>query len=134
MTGIPQAFSLTGRKALVTGTSGGLGRHFARVLAEAGAYVILAGRQADKMEALQDELRFLLITSQARIAQRDTPPADAVRTSEEDVWIRVHPSKEPKCVRCWHLRSDVGSDPRHPELCARCVVNVEGPGEERHFA
>ena len=33
-----------------------------------------------------------------------------------------------------HLRSDVGSDPRHPELCARCVVNVEGPGEERKFA
>jgi NADP-dependent 3-hydroxy acid dehydrogenase YdfG len=31
--------------------------HFARVLAEAGASVILAGRQADKMEALQDELR-----------------------------------------------------------------------------
>jgi NAD(P)-dependent dehydrogenase (short-subunit alcohol dehydrogenase family) len=31
--------------------------HFARVLAEAGASVILAGRQVDKMEALQDELR-----------------------------------------------------------------------------
>ena len=57
MTGIPQAFSLTGRKALVTGTSGGLGRHFARVLAQAGASVILAGRQADKMESLRDELR-----------------------------------------------------------------------------
>jgi isoleucyl-tRNA synthetase len=37
-------------------------------------------------------------------------------------------------VRCWHLRSDVGIDPRHPQLCARCVLNVEGPGEERHFA
>jgi NAD(P)-dependent dehydrogenase (short-subunit alcohol dehydrogenase family) len=57
VTGIPQTFSLVGRKALVTGTSGGLGCHFARVLAEAGASVILAGRQADKMAALQDELR-----------------------------------------------------------------------------
>jgi NAD(P)-dependent dehydrogenase (short-subunit alcohol dehydrogenase family) len=57
MTDIRQAFSLAGRKALVTGTSGGLGRHFARVLAEAGASVILAGRQAEKMEALRDELR-----------------------------------------------------------------------------
>jgi isoleucyl-tRNA synthetase len=50
------------------------------------------------------------------------------------VWIEVKPSTQPKCVRCWHLRADVGSDPRHPELCARCVVNVEGPGEERKFA
>jgi len=90
--------------------------------------------QAARLSELQDELRFVLITSQARIALRDTPPPAAVRTSEEDVWIRVHPVTEPKCVRCWHLRSDVGSDPRHPELCARCVLNVEGPGEERHFA
>jgi isoleucyl-tRNA synthetase len=50
------------------------------------------------------------------------------------VWIEVVPSTQPKCVRCWHLRSDVGIDPRHPELCARCVLNVEGPGEERRFA
>jgi isoleucyl-tRNA synthetase len=54
--------------------------------------------------------------------------------SREGVWIEVKPSSQPKCVRCWHLRSDVGSDPSHPELCARCVVNVEGPGEERKFA
>jgi NAD(P)-dependent dehydrogenase (short-subunit alcohol dehydrogenase family) len=47
---------LAGRKALVTGTSGGLGRHFARVLAGAGASVILAGRQLEKINALRDEL------------------------------------------------------------------------------
>jgi NAD(P)-dependent dehydrogenase (short-subunit alcohol dehydrogenase family) len=48
---------LAGRKALVTGTSGGLGRHFARVLAGAGASVILAGRQLDKMNVLREELQ-----------------------------------------------------------------------------
>jgi isoleucyl-tRNA synthetase len=85
-------------------------------------------------EALRDELRFLLITSQAHVVASDTPPASTVPTSEPGVWIEVKPSTQPKCVRCWHLRSDVGSDPRHPELCARCVVNVEGPGEERQFA
>jgi isoleucyl-tRNA synthetase len=90
--------------------------------------------QAGRYEALRDELRFLLITSQARVVESDTPPATTVPTSEPGVWIEVKPSTEPKCVRCWHLRSDVGSDPRHPELCARCVINVEGPGEERQFA
>jgi isoleucyl-tRNA synthetase len=90
--------------------------------------------QAARFAALRDELRFLLITSQARVVETETPPASTVPSSEPGVWIEVQPSTQPKCVRCWHLRSDVGSDPRHPELCARCVVNVEGPGEERQFA
>jgi isoleucyl-tRNA synthetase len=90
--------------------------------------------QAARFAALRDELRFLLITSQARIAATETPTGGAVPSSAEGVWIEVKPSTQPKCVRCWHLRSDVGIDPRHPELCARCVLNVEGPGEERHFA
>ncbi len=89
---------------------------------------------AAKLAALQDELRFLLITSQARVVETDSPGGNGVPTSAEGVWIEVEPSRQPKCVRCWHLRSDVGSDPRHPELCARCVGNVEGPGETRRFA
>jgi isoleucyl-tRNA synthetase len=101
---------------------------------EAEVTVFAAPLHVARLSALADELRFLLITSQARVPERDPPPADAVRTSQEGVWIRVIPANQPKCVRCWHLRSDVGSDARHPELCARCVVNVEGPGEERHFA
>jgi isoleucyl-tRNA synthetase len=101
---------------------------------EAEVAIYAPSAQARRFEALRDELRFLLITSQAHVVAIDTPPASTVPTSEPGVWIEVKPSIQPKCVRCWHLRSDVGSDPRHPELCARCVVNVEGPGEERQFA
>jgi isoleucyl-tRNA synthetase len=101
---------------------------------EAEVSVFASNAQAQRFAAPHDELRFLLITSQARLFETDTPPADAVPTQAEGVWIAVKPSTQPKCVRCWHLRSDVGIDPRHPELCARCVVNVEGPGEERIFA
>jgi isoleucyl-tRNA synthetase len=101
---------------------------------EAEVAIFAPAAQAGRFAALRDELRFLLITSQAHVVETDMPPASTVPTSEPGVWIEVKPSTEPKCVRCWHLRSDVGSDPRHPELCARCVVNVEGPGEERLFA
>jgi isoleucyl-tRNA synthetase len=101
---------------------------------EAEVTIFAQPEQAARFRALHDELRFLLITSQARVIEVDTAPADAVPTHAEGVWIEVKPSLQPKCVRCWHLRSDVGSDPSHPELCARCVVNVEGPGEERRFA
>jgi isoleucyl-tRNA synthetase len=90
--------------------------------------------QAARLGALGEELRFLLITSDANVETRDVPPADAVRTALDDVWIRVTATRHAKCVRCWHHRADVGADPRHPQLCGRCVVNVEGPGEERHYA
>lgn|SRR5690606_10462785 len=50
-------FSLAGRKALVTGAAGGLGAHFARTLAKAGAEVVLAGRRLEPLKQLQDELQ-----------------------------------------------------------------------------
>ena len=101
---------------------------------EAEVTIYAPPAQAARFASLRDELRFLLITSQARIVESDTPMGNGVPTSAENVWIDVKPSTEPKCIRCWHLRADVGSDPRHPELCARCVVNVDGPGEERRYA
>jgi isoleucyl-tRNA synthetase len=101
---------------------------------EAEVTVYAPPEQAQRFAALGDELRFLLITSQARVVTTDTPPSDSVPSHAENVWIQVRPSTEPKCVRCWNLRPDVGSDPRHPELCARCVINIEGPGEERKYA
>jgi isoleucyl-tRNA synthetase len=101
---------------------------------QAEVTIFAPAAQATRFSALHDELRFVLITSQARIVEADPPAGSTVLSSSEGVWIEVKPSTQPKCVRCWHLRADVGSDPRHPELCARCVVNVEGPGEERKFA
>ena len=47
---------LSGRVALVTGASSGLGAQFARVLARAGAAVVLAGRRTDRLKALRAEI------------------------------------------------------------------------------
>ena len=49
------------------------------------------------------------------------------------VGVFAQATAKAKCVRCWHRREDVGADPRHPELCMRCVSNIEGPGETREW-
>ncbi len=50
-------FDLTGRNALVTGATGGIGGAIARALHARGATVAISGRQADKLEALANELK-----------------------------------------------------------------------------
>ncbi len=51
-----ELFDLTGRTALITGSSSGLGANFARVLARAGAVTVLAARRLDKLESLAREI------------------------------------------------------------------------------
>lgn len=54
--GVLDSFDLTGRVAIVTGASSGLGEGFARTLAEAGATVHAAARRIDRLEALAAEV------------------------------------------------------------------------------
>ncbi len=49
-------FDLTGKVALVTGSTGGLGQAIARALHGQGAHVVLSGTRPEKLEALQGEL------------------------------------------------------------------------------
>ncbi|WP_339676673.1 SDR family NAD(P)-dependent oxidoreductase [uncultured Zhongshania sp.] len=47
-----KSLDLSGQLALVTGASSGLGVHFAKVLAQAGATVVAAARRVDRLESL----------------------------------------------------------------------------------
>jgi len=89
------------------------------------------------LSALSDELRFVLITSYASVhPSSEAPESNEVFELEngETISVSVEKSAHKKCTRCWHLREDVGTHAQHPELCGRCVDNVDGKGEERHYA
>ncbi|MFB3116421.1 MAG: isoleucine--tRNA ligase, partial [Gammaproteobacteria bacterium] len=86
------------------------------------------------LDSLEDELRFVFITSYARVHLDIDRPGNAVATSIENIWISVNASTHAKCIRCWHHREDVGKHDKHPELCGRCVENVDGEGESRRYA
>jgi len=89
------------------------------------------------LSALQDELRFVLITSYANVYPLSEAPQGSEALSLESgekMFITVDKSAHQKCTRCWHLREDVGQHADHPQLCGRCVDNVDGEGEVRHYA
>ena len=73
---------------------------------------------------LQDELRFLLISGDVQIVPDE---------GAKGIGVLARPTSKAKCVRCWHRREDVGANAQHPQLCGRCVSNIEGPGEDRRW-
>ena len=77
------------------------------------------------------------MTSKATIeivADADQVPDNVAETDVEGLWLSVAAATGDKCDRCWHVTEDVGSTESHPELCGRCVTNVDGDGEVRQFA
>jgi isoleucyl-tRNA synthetase len=89
---------------------------------QAEVTVDAAGTDLELLRSLGGDLKFLLITSAATVRH-----AAAFA-------VEVAASAHRKCERCWHWREDVGADSRHASICARCVSNLEGPGEVRAHA
>lgn len=90
---------------------------------EAEITVAADAQTAARWQPLADELRFLFISGDVTVTAAST----------DDIFVSAQPTTKAKCVRCWHHQASVGSDPRHPELCSRCVSNIEGPGEVRRW-
>jgi isoleucyl-tRNA synthetase len=86
------------------------------------------------LDALENELRFVLITSAAEVKLANSHLADLVTTEIPGLWLKVVPLNYQKCERCWHRLQDVGTHTNHPGLCERCIENVDGSGEMRKYA
>jgi isoleucyl-tRNA synthetase len=103
---------------------------------DAAVHIYCDGASYESLQTLGNELRFAFITSGANVSAAADRPADAVEAELADrskIWIVVQAVDVPKCVRCREKQADVGNNPAHPELCGRCVTNVETAGETRRF-
>lgn len=77
-------FSLSGKTALVTGASGGLGQAIARHLHQQGARVVLSGTKIAALEALQQELGEGSFVVAANLSE-PTGPAELLKQAEEQL-------------------------------------------------
>jgi len=82
--------------------------------------------ELELLTSLGKDVKFVFITSTVLVDPNPMP--------EDERSIGVEASTSPKCERCWHYRTDVGSDPAHPTICSRCTSNLYGAGEKREFA
>ena len=78
-----------------------------------------------------DELRFFFITS--RFDLKPVAGRPGAEGEGAGPWVHAVSTGHEKCVRCWHYRADVGSHADDPQLCGRCVENVNGAGETRRW-
>lgn len=90
---------------------------------------------AEKLNSLGEELRFVLLTSGAQVADYALAGEEAQQSEVlKGLKIALHKAEGEKCPRCWHYTTDVGQNAEHAEVCGRCVTNIAGNGEERKFA
>ncbi|MGR5319372.1 isoleucine--tRNA ligase [Vibrio sp. DNB22_19_1] len=89
---------------------------------------------AARINRLEDELRFVLLTSGAKVKPLSEKSDAAQATDIEGLFVEVKAAEGEKCDRCWHHTPDVGTISGHEKICGRCVSNVDGEGEVRKFA
>lgn len=101
---------------------------------EAAVKLYATPELAQKLAKLEDELRFVLICSSVVISDFSQKPVAVNESEIKGLAVEVEASTGSKCPRCWHYRLDVGQNAEHPELCARCVDNIFGDGEQRKYS
>jgi len=80
---------------------------------EAKVILGVADNLLNPLNSNRNDLRELLNVSQLEL-----------RRGEPAAGVEVVHADGQKCERCWHWETDVGAEPAHPTICARCVAAV----------
>lgn len=96
----------------------------------------------DLLNKLEGELRFLFITSDAKLEKYNDQDNNSDKNTDKNTdkiqitdncYLIIKVSEHEKCVRCWQHRESVGKSSEHSKLCDRCIENVSGSGESRLY-
>jgi len=99
-------FDLTGRVAIVTGTSRGLGQYFARALARAGADLVLTSRDRARLLPFEKEVRALgrrAVSLELDVRDQESI-ARMAADAERGIWSSGYPGQQ-----CWLERPQAGA-------------------------
>lgn len=83
---------------------------------EARVVITCAGTVFELLDSFRSLLPSVFIVSEVELREGG-------RTDEPEVSVEQAPGS--KCVRCWNYRTSVGHNADHPDICERCVVQVE---------
>jgi isoleucyl-tRNA synthetase len=71
------------------------------------------------------DLGEIAITSGGKVSTQE-PPTDAFRLADvAGAAAEFHHAEGDKCARCWMILPEVGTHPKHPDLCNRCSAAVD---------
>ena len=88
---------------------------------DADVTIYAEGDAYETLKAMGDFLSdFFIVSNVELVNDTSAAPADAL-TNEDGVRVSVAPSTRQKCERCWKHLDSVGSNPDHPDVCARCA-------------
>ncbi len=92
---------------------------------DASVILGLSNEWMDKLGPYRDQLRSLFIVSSADIVPINDLEDGSKAEELEGLKIRVTPSEDEKCERCWVHDPTTGDDERHPTICRRCLNALE---------
>ncbi len=91
-----------------------------------GAVTLGVSRELETaLRPFEDQLRRLFIVSATRLAPLDEVDESFSSEEVEGLRVRVDPTEDPKCDRCWVHEPTVGEDNRHPGVCRRCAEALQ---------
>ena len=88
---------------------------------EAKVTLFATGNTYDFLCSVKDSLTNVFIVSEVKLSNEGE---GSFKGSFEGVSVSVEKADGHKCERCWKYTDDIGSDPAHPDICARCAKVV----------
>ena len=80
----------------------------------------LSPELAEKLAPYMDQLRSIFIVSSVDLSEINQVDGGYESETVPGLKVKVSPSSDPKCERCWIHDPSVGDDKNHPDTCKRC--------------